>query len=500
MSQAALITALRQALALDSTNGPLWAHLAELLVREADEPAALEALRKAIELGQTQPAVMVSFISLLRRTGAMSEALIRAEEAVAKSSNPALRCELARILLAREDLPAARRQYEQATMDDPGLRDSLLAQQLGLPPESPADPLPMATAESILPPPPLPAFMKDHDPFDPDDYDDDLELDDEDEDDDDSLDPEEELLALLANATDEPSLDDFDWAHDEVTFKDVVGLDDVKRQIHLRIIAPFKQQDIFKAFSRKAGGGILLYGPPGCGKTFIARATAGEVGAQFIAVGIHDIIDKYFGESEKMVHKLFEEARRRAPTVLFFDEFDALGGNRRGGESQFWKTLVDQLLQEMDGIGSRNENVLVFAATNAPWNIDSAFRRPGRFDRTLFVPPPDREARAEMLRRGMRQLPGGENIAVDSLAEATSLFTGADLRSLCERASENALHRSLESGQVHPVQIDDFRQELRTIRSSAEEWLATAKNYARYSNDGGQYDELSEFLKRAKRW
>lgn len=469
MSQAPLIAALRQALAADTSNGPLWAHLADLLIREGDEAAALPALRKAIDLGQGQPSLLAQFVAVLRRQGALAEALIRAEEAVANTANPSIRIELARILLAREDLAGARKQYQQAILDDPGLGDSLLAQQLDLSPaEEPAS---------------------EPEPSEPDLFGESDEM----------ADPEQ-WIAMTASETSEPSLDDFDWSRDPISFRDVVGLDDVKRQIHLRIIAPFKQQDIFQAFSRKAGGGILLYGPPGCGKTFIARATAGEVGAQFIAVGIHDIVDKYFGESEKMVHKLFEEARRRSPAVLFFDEFDALGGNRRGGESQFWKTLVDQLLQEMDGIGSRNENVLVFAATNAPWNIDSAFRRPGRFDRTLFVPPPDRDSRAEMLRRGLRQLPGGENIAVDPLAEATSLYTGADLRSLCERASENALSRSLETGRVHPVQLEDFRQELKALRSSAEEWLATAKNYARYSNDGGQYDELADFLKRSKRW
>ena len=284
------------------------------------------------------------------------------------------------------------------------------------------------------------------------------------------------------------------------TFADVVGLDEVKQQINLRIIAQFRKQHIFQAFARKGGGGILLYGPPGCGKTFVARATAGEVGARFMNVGIHEMVDKYWGESEKIMHALFEEARRRAPTVVFFDEFDALGSSRGRGESQFWKTLVDQLLQEMDGVGSRNENVLVFAATNVPWNVDSAFRRPGRFDRLVLVPPPDLKARVEMLRRHITQIPGGDQIQVDSLGPLTESFTGADLRSLCERASEAALTRSLETDRVHPVTLDDFRRELKNMSSSAGEWLSTARNYARYSNENGQYNDLTEYLRKVKKW
>jgi SpoVK/Ycf46/Vps4 family AAA+-type ATPase len=301
------------------------------------------------------------------------------------------------------------------------------------------------------------------------------------------LNPEEAAAAL-------------DWGDLYVTFQDVAGLKEVKNQINLRIIAPFKNPEIYRAFRRTGGGGIMLYGPPGCGKTFIARATAGECGARFMAVGIHEIVDKYWGESEKLMHALFEEARRKAPTVLFFDEFDALGSTRGRTESHFWKTLVDQLLQEMDGMAGRNDDVLIFAATNVPWNVDPAFRRPGRFDRVIFVPPPDEPARAQIIRTHSEKLPGGEQISAERIAKQTDLFTGADLKSLCERAAERALSRSLESGKIHPVLTDDFDRELKLMQSTAQEWMATARNYARYSNEGGQYDDLTEFLKRVKRW
>jgi SpoVK/Ycf46/Vps4 family AAA+-type ATPase len=144
--------------------------------------------------------------------------------------------------------------------------------------------------------------------------------------------------------------------------------------------------------------------------------------------------------------------------------------------------------------------VLVFAATNVPWNVDGAFRRPGRFDRVLFVPPPDEPARKAILESRLQKLPGGTGIDVAPLVKRTSLYTGADLVALCERAAEQALSRSLDTGKVHDVGNEDFQRELGQMQSTALEWLATARNYARYANEGGQYDELREFLRLHKKW
>jgi len=292
----------------------------------------------------------------------------------------------------------------------------------------------------------------------------------------------------------------FDWDDIKVGFDDVAGLEEVKRQIRLRILAPFRDPELFRAYQRQAGGGLLLYGPPGCGKTFMARATAGELGARFLSVGIHEVLDKFWGESERMIHALFEEARAKCPSVLFFDEFDALGTSRGKSDSQFFRTLANQLLQEMDGLHARNEGLLLFAATNMPWQVDPAFRRPGRFDRVLFIPPPDDTARLGILRARTAKLPGGPDLPHERLLAATRLFSGADVKALCDQAAEYALERSLEMGRAQALSLDDFTRASKCVKSSILEWLATARNHARYANEGGRYDELVAFLKSVGRW
>ena len=178
-----------------------------------------------------------------------------------------------------------------------------------------------------------------------------------------------------------------------IAFKDVGGLEDVKKIITRKIILPFQKPGIFEKLKKRAGGGVLLYGPPGCGKTLIARATAGECGAQFYNVAISDILDMWLGNSEKRIHQLFDQARRTAPSVLFFDELEGLAGKRQDRSGSAGAGVISQFLSEMDGFVQNNGNILILGATNVPWSVDAAFRRPGRFDRVLFVPPPDIEAR-----------------------------------------------------------------------------------------------------------
>lgn len=282
----------------------------------------------------------------------------------------------------------------------------------------------------------------------------------------------------------------------KVTFADVGGLDDIKAQIENRIILPFQKPALFAKFKKKAGGGILLYGPPGCGKTLLARATAGQCNATFLNVAIEDVLDMYIGESERKLHALFEKARATTPAVLFFDEIEALAGKRQYTREATSSKLVSQFLSEMDGFAKNNSGVLILAASNVPWAIDSAFRRPGRFDRVLFVPPPDRAARAAILTILLGGRPVAGDIDVAAIAARTSGFSGADLENLVDTAADRAIAASLQHGSEVPIGHAHLIAALAEIKPTTSEWLTTARNYARYSNEGGQYDEVLEFLAR----
>ena len=160
----------------------------------------------------------------------------------------------------------------------------------------------------------------------------------------------------------------------EINFKDVGGMDQVKREIDLKIVQPLLHPEIYKAYGKKIGGGILLYGPPGCGKTYIAKATAGQINAKFISLSLNDILDMWIGNSEKNLHHIFEVARENTPCVLFIDEIDALGASRSDMKQSAGKNLINQFLQELDGISNDNEGLLILGATNMPWHLDTAFR------------------------------------------------------------------------------------------------------------------------------
>jgi SpoVK/Ycf46/Vps4 family AAA+-type ATPase len=280
----------------------------------------------------------------------------------------------------------------------------------------------------------------------------------------------------------------------DLRFTDVGGMQRVKGEISIKIIQPLKNPDLYKAFGKKAGGGILLYGPPGCGKTFIAKATAGEINAKFINIGLHDILDMWIGNSEKNLHEIFELARRNTPCVLFFDEVDAIGASRRDLKQSAMRHVINQFLAELDGAESNNEGVLILAATNAPWSVDPAFRRPGRFDRIIFVEPPDENAREEILKSVLYGKPVGE-IDTRKIAAATKDYSGADIKAVTDIAIEEKLLESMDKGSVQPINTKDLLKALKQHRPTTLEWFSSARNYALYSNESGLYDDILKYLK-----
>tara|TARA_R110000796_G_scaffold37722_3_gene95067 strand:- start:14974 stop:16275 length:1302 start_codon:yes stop_codon:yes gene_type:complete len=278
-----------------------------------------------------------------------------------------------------------------------------------------------------------------------------------------------------------------------VNFKDIGGMHNVKNEISLKIIKPLEHKDLYKAYGKKIGGGILLYGPPGCGKTHLARATAGEINANFINVGINEILDMWIGSSERNLHEIFETARENTPCVIFIDEIDALGANRNDMNKSAGRTVINQFLAELDGINSDNDGILVIGATNAPWYLDPAFRRPGRFDRIIFVSPPDLEAREEIFTIQLKDKPI-ETIDYSSLAKSTKEFSGADIKATIDVAIEKKLEDAFKDGIPKPLTTKDILNAAKKMKSSTKEWFSSAKNYALYSNDGGLYDEILTYL------
>jgi SpoVK/Ycf46/Vps4 family AAA+-type ATPase len=277
-------------------------------------------------------------------------------------------------------------------------------------------------------------------------------------------------------------------------FADVGGMKKVKEEISIKIIEPLKNPDLYKAFGKKIGGGILLYGPPGCGKTFIAKATAGEINAKFINIGLHDILDMWIGNSEKNLHEIFEMARRNTPCVLFFDEVDAMGASRSDLKQSAMRHVINQFLAEMDGVDSTNEGVLILAATNAPWSVDPAFRRPGRFDRIIFVEPPDEPAREEMLRSMLQGKPVAD-IDTKKIAASAADYSGADLKAVIDIAIEDKLRESMSKGSIQPLNTKDLLKAVKQHRPTTSEWFSSARNYALYANESGLYDDILRYLK-----
>lgn len=291
-----------------------------------------------------------------------------------------------------------------------------------------------------------------------------------------------------------PEDKDFFLEKPSISFDDVGGMENLKQEIDLKIIKPLEHADLYAAYGKKVGGGLLMYGPPGCGKTYIAKATAGEINANFISVGISQILDSLLGRSEKNLTYIFELARRNTPCVLFFDEVDALAASRSDMRGSAGRHVINQFLSELDGLDADNEGILVIGATNAPWHLDAAFRRPGRFDRIIFVPPPDNISKEKILEIILRNKPC-EKIDFKKVIEFTKGFSGADLNAVVDMAVEQILLSAIKTGSPKPITTYDLIAAAKKHNASTRDWFNTAKNYAMFSNESGLYNDVLKYIK-----
>ncbi|RME79689.1 MAG: AAA family ATPase [Methanobacteriota archaeon] len=260
-----------------------------------------------------------------------------------------------------------------------------------------------------------------------------------------------------------------------MSFKDVAGMDKVKETIREAIIYPLQDPDLARQYGKLGGGGVLLYGPPGCGKTYIVKAAAGEIGSAFINAKLSDLLDMYVGNTEKNIHKVFELSRKNSPAILFFDEIDAIGGRRGEGEqSQAMRMAVNQLLYEMDGIEANNENVLVIAATNAPWDVDPALRRSGRFTKAIYISEPDLKSRMAIFKLHSRNRFISKHIAWFRLGLATSGYSAADIKAIVDEAATYPWKEAHLHGKKRPITTGDLIKAVKKRKSSLPPWYGQA--------------------------
>ncbi|HEY2122744.1 MAG TPA: ATP-binding protein [Chthoniobacterales bacterium] len=443
------LDSLREALSVSPKNVPLLLLIGEACIDELSFDEAREAFDRVLENepGNTQGKLGIAQVLYL--SGSTSEAVVRAE-ALTKADPGFAEAWilLSRLAVAEGDRDLAARYYQKAlklnpSLSDAGMERDLPAKQMA-PAAEPATDAPYDT-ESVT--------------WESDNENDNLP----------------------------------DMKKPDASFEDVGGMEDIKEEIRMKIIYPLQNRALFKAYGKKLGGGVLLYGPPGCGKTLISKAAAGEIQANFISVGVHQILDLYIGNSEKNLHQAFQLARDHAPAILFFDEVDALAADRKDFRESAIRTVINQFLAEMDGNIGSNEGILILGATNAPWHLDPAFRRPGRFDRIIFVPPPDEPARESIVEILARDKPV-KRLDVKAIAKRTKDFSGADLKSLFDLATERALSRAMREGRLVPLATEDLIQVAKSMNPSTRAWLENAKNYALYANQAGFYDDVLTFL------
>ncbi len=255
-----------------------------------------------------------------------------------------------------------------------------------------------------------------------------------------------------------------------ITFNDIAGLETAKKAFREKVIMPMKHKELYEKFGKKAGGGILLYGLPGTGKTMFAEAASNELDALFIPIKCSDIKSKWYGESEQKVKIIFNKARKARIAIIFFDEFEAIGAKRTDNSDGGNNDLVPEILAEMQGVGTNKTDslILVIAATNKPWLIDSAFLRPGRFDEKIYIPLPDKETRKKLFELQISKLPHEEDLDYDLLATLTEGCNGADIKEVCEKLKMSAINDTIETGEEQTIGMDDIEKIKDSIKSSVQ--------------------------------
>lgn len=253
----------------------------------------------------------------------------------------------------------------------------------------------------------------------------------------------------------------------KITFDDIAGLDEAKNAFNEKVVMPLQHPEIYAKYGKKVGGGILLYGLPGTGKTMFAEAASNELNALFIPIKCSDIKSKWYGESEQNVKNIFAKARKASKVILFFDEFEAIGAKRTDNGDNGNNDLVPQILAEMQGVGSSSSKsmIMVIAATNKPWAIDSAFLRPGRFDEKIYIPLPDFTARKKLFELKLSKIPT-DNVDLDYLSNITEGYNGADIEEFVEKLKQTAINESIKSGKDHLINMDDIKKVETTMHSS----------------------------------